>query len=240
MFKRAHVNMRPRGMLLAAALTVAQACGGPASLPSMSPSGPLSPSASPASPSVPAPVIDPSIDPSVPPPVVNTLPSQAGGTAPPTSNHASPELEAQLPTQVAGATLDRHSYDGQYVLQFNSESPVARAIRETLDQSGQSPGNLAVATAATAGGSVDITVTAFRIASTPADRLLMAFRSTFEALDVPVEDVIVLGRPVMVIRSYSDTTIYLYPLGDVLFGIESDSLAIVEQVLASIPAATTP
>lgn len=112
----------------------------------------------------PAPSTDASPSPSEPAPAS----SSPSASVSPSTGAAAPELEAALPTTVAGTTLTIDSAVGSSVLGNDAGS---RAIGAALRAEGRSPDDFEVAEAYDATGSIDLSVYAFRVTGMAGDAL---------------------------------------------------------------------
>lgn len=212
--------------LLAAALLVA-ACQGSAS-PAPSSAAPAASSAAPAE----------SVAASSTAPGESTTASESAAESPipaslaiPSGFNQAPDLEAQLPSQVAGETLQKFSFQGSQVLAGSSQAP---EIQGALGALGKSISDVSFAVAAGA----DVQIGAYRIAGTDANRVLQVVQQAMQSSGAsagPLTDANKGGKAVKVSTDAGGSPTYFYPHGDVLFFVTGKDDAKVTAALQALP-----
>ena len=159
------------------------------------------------------------------------LAASRGSPAPEPNRHAAPELEALLPSNIAGVQFSVQSF------RWEAGSP------DTLTPLlGKRPENVCYALAMSVDPSkLAAGVMVYRIVGAPGAELRVAMlRSSFD-LDEPPDEQTVGGKKVMVAQIIgspmvccSDGPVYLYATGEALFGVtpaDADAAATVLQAL---------
>lgn len=212
----------------AAAILVA-ACQGSAS-PAPSSAAPAASSAAPAASSA-APAAS-----SEAPAASSAAPGESAGEsglpsfALPSGFNQAPDLEAQLPSQVAGETLQKFSFQGSQVLAGSSQAP---EIQGALGALGKSINDVSFAVAAGA----DVQIGAYRIAGVDANRLLdvVAQAAQSSGSPIPLTDANKGGKSVKVGDTGGGSPTYFYPHSDILFFVTGSDDAKVTAALQALP-----
>jgi hypothetical protein len=126
------------------------------------------------------------------------------------------ELEALLPDELGGASVETLSMSGDDFLRGAGES--AADFVAMLSQSGWSPADLSVALAATD----DVVLVAYRNRDVDTNLFFEAFKSRLEnAGGATSTDVSFGGKSVTKFVPIDGDTIYVYASGDIVFSIEA-------------------
>jgi hypothetical protein len=161
-----------------------------------------------------------------------------GSAAPsPAASIAAPELEAALPTSVGGTALSINSAVGTDVL---GNDPGSRAIAAALRAAGSSPDAFRAAQAYDPTGTIDLSITAFRVEGMAADRLQTIVIDGWLSAGgsgVKTTSTTISGRTVTQV-DYGDggTTPYIAISGDIVIIVESSSATLAAQAIAALPA----
>jgi len=210
-------------LVLGATLGLAlAACSGAAS---PSPAAVTSPSATSASPS--------------PSPASASSPSPAAASAsarvlPSLSLHGDAALEAMLPDQVGGTTLQKFSFQGAGA--FSSGASGSQELQDALGQIGKSPNDVSFAVAASTDSGV--TIGAFRVNGADANNVVSAFIQAGQKANpgTTVSDASMSGKSVKKVVDPSETKpTYVYAHGDVMFFVQADSDALLNEVFSKLP-----
>jgi hypothetical protein len=179
-----------------------------------------------------------------PPASTNPGASQAspGGSAPsgglpiPGLN-ADPALEAQLPTQVRGTTLQKLSFRGSDFLSFAGGED--NDLKNMFERLGTSPANMSVALAIDTTDQLGAQTFAFKLAGTDANRLLQELVSSARAenKDVVIGQVTLGGKSATTITNpaSSEGVIYAYAKGDTVFAVQATNQQIADEILRQMP-----
>jgi len=194
------------------------------------PPGPSAPAAptppAPAAPSSTAEPVVPTAAPGTPGPV----PSFAVGSFDPNILHAFPELEAQIPDEVAGIALEKFSVASRGSGQ--TDPTLAAALAEL----GKTPNDLQLAGGSPASDSDrDLGIQVWRVVGVPGDRLVQTLL-TFAAADPStgtVTDTTRSGKNVVAITT-DDLTQYAYPAGELVFLVNGED-PLVDATLGLLP-----
>ncbi|MBI2763260.1 MAG: hypothetical protein HYX54_05855 [Chloroflexi bacterium] len=147
-----------------------------------------------------------------------------------------PELEAILPATIGGVPLTINSATGSSVL---GTDPGSRAIAAALDTAGIPIDDFHAAEAYDPGGTIDLSIVAFRVVGMPVDDLRKIVLETWLAgngTGVTTKTTTLGGRSVTQV-DYGDggTTPYLVPSGDAVLVINTTSPDLAAEVLATLP-----
>ncbi len=166
-------------------------------------------------------------------------PSDAGSIASaapsPVPSAAAPELEAVLPTSVAGTALSMESAVGTSVLGTDAGS---RAITAALRAAGKSPDDLRVAQAYDPTSSVDLSILALRGVGMKGDALRKIVLDTWLAANgsgVTTSTVTLGGQPFLKV-DYGDggSVSYVTTRGDIVIVIETADAKIAAEAAAAL------
>ena len=181
----------------------------------------------------PTPVAIASVEPSLPP----SEPEPTDGeTVPPVADtHDAPELEALLPTELDGITLQVQSWTGDTIL---TDDAWSTSVTGFLTSSGKTQEDLRVAQAFDPTQALDGSVGVYHVdglAPTKIhDALIAAWKVDFP--DMAVTTVTLAGKEVTKCDFGEDTIdSYLYVRDDVVFDIETTDQAIAEAAIAGLP-----
>lgn len=129
---------------------------------------------------------------------------------------ANSALEALLPDELGGTTVEKLSMSGDDFVRGGGES--AADFLAVLSQSGWSPADLSVAFASTR----DVIFVAYRIKGVDSNLFFAAFKSTLEdAGGATTTNESLGGKVVKKLVPTDGRAIYIYPSGDVLFSISA-------------------
>jgi hypothetical protein len=178
--------------------------------------------------------------------------SQAASVAPSESAAESPgiglpsfsagvvaELEALIPDEIGGATMQKFSMRGDQFLASGQEDPTTARFLEEL---GVSPNDVSIAFGF--GFAPDFTSGAamfvFRAEGASEDRLLQVFKDSMdEDRDVPLEwtTVTIAGHEVesATDADADDQAMFLYAKGELLYFVSTTDPAAAEEVIAGLP-----
>ncbi len=165
------------------------------------------------------------------------LPSDVAGASPsPDASPVAPELQALLPTEVAGTALASDSAIGTDVLGSDTPSRAMIAALKTIDRT---PADLHVAQAQDSAGNLDLYLLAFSAPGTPAAVLRPIIINAWlsgSAPGVTVSTVTVGGRQLTKV-SYGDggPTSYVYATGEAVIVIETADEALAGTVAKLLP-----
>jgi hypothetical protein len=179
---------------------------------------------------------DESASPSASPsPSEGLIPSSLG---PLPSLTGDPELEATLPSEAAGITLQSFSMSGP---DFVTGGEVDPQFVDFLDRLGADPEDVSVAFAfgANTDGSQTASIFAFQVAGAEAQDLIDEFQASAEEGGDPLDwhEESIGGKSVQVADPNADfpTPIALYATGDVLYFASSTDRAALEEILSQLP-----
>jgi hypothetical protein len=149
---------------------------------------------------------------------------------------AAPELEAALPTTVGGTTLSVSSATGTTVL---GTDPGSRAIAAALRTAGVPVDAFRAAQAYDPSGTVDLTITAFRVEGMTSDALKTIVLNSWlsaGAAGVTTSDTTVSGRAATKV-DYGDggAPSYLVVNGEIVFVVETSDATLATQAVAALP-----
>ncbi|MFL5674973.1 MAG: hypothetical protein ACJ779_08205 [Chloroflexota bacterium] len=152
-------------------------------------------------------------------------------------SHDAPELEADLPTTINGATLHVESQTGTDNL---SDDGYSNTIKTFLTSVGKAPADLHIARAIDPDGTVDGEFQVYRVAGVDGkkvgDTLIDAWKVDFP--DLTKTDETISGQPVTKVVFDPDTpTSYLYVRGEDLYDIWTSDPAVAAAAIAALPAA---
>jgi hypothetical protein len=176
------------------------------------------------------------------PPATSAATASSGATAPsgglpiPGLN-ADPALEAQLPSQVRGRTLQKLSFRGSDFLSFAGGAD--NDLKNMFERLGTSPQNMTVALALDASDLLGAETFAFKLAGTDANRLLQELINSARAenKDVVIGETTLGGKSVTTITNPSsdEGVIYAYAKGDTVFAVQSKDPGVADEVLRQMP-----
>lgn len=158
----------------------------------------------------------------------------AGGSAQPGFSFALPsglnadkDLEALLPSTIAGETVTKLSMTGDSFMGIGQGTD---DLQKVLTQFGKSPADLSVAV----GGTSKASVFAFRIKGVDANQLFGAFAAA-QGSDVgTITDVTIAGKAAKKVVDATGTVLYLYATGDALITITDIGGGLTDAVLNEI------
>lgn len=158
--------------------------------------------------------------------------STAAATVADMEPHDFPELEALLPSEVAGVPIQKAS--------FNSETggvALSDEFTAAMQQFGRSETDVQLASAGPAGDSDrDLTILAFRIVGVDATQFLAALRTITDAnpeTEMGIGDATVAGKSVLTLTQ-NDVTQYAYASGEVFFIVGGEQ-ELIEATLTQLP-----
>jgi hypothetical protein len=156
----------------------------------------------------------------------------SGGALP--SFVGAPDLEATLPTEAGGITLQAFSMSGPDFVK-GEEDPQFTDFIESLGADMQDV-SVAFAFGANADGTQTASVFAFRVAGASADELIEAFKASAEQ-GLVWNPATVGGKSVEVSETTPEfaTPVALYATGDVLYFVSSTDPTAFEEILAFLP-----
>lgn len=150
--------------------------------------------------------------------------------------NSAPELEALLPDEVGGVTLQTFSMAGQ---EFMAQGEDNQEFIDFLDRLGAEPDDVSVAFGfgadASGGGAA---VFAFKVAGADTDQLLDEMQGSLEEEESATgfEDANVGGKDVRRGTSTDDAgNVYLYGVGDIVFFVATPDEDAAAEVLADLP-----
>ena len=154
----------------------------------------------------------------------------------PEASLAAPELEAALPTSVGGTTLSVNSATGSTVL---GTDPGSRAIAAALRTAGVSVDAFRAAQAYDPSGTVDLSITAFRVEGMTSDVLKGIVLSSWLSAGgtgVTTSTTTVEGRTATEV-DYGDggAPSYVVVDGDIVFVVETSDATLATQAVAALP-----
>jgi hypothetical protein len=162
--------------------------------------------------------------------------SPGGSLAFPSFN-ADPSLEAQLPNQINGKTIQKISFRGQDFLQAGGATDPELA--QLFQRLGTSAENLSVAIGFDASGSMDAGVLAIRVAGTDANRVIQELGNAAKSQNAAtaITQQTIAGKNVTTIAEPDDPSgaLHLYARGDVVFGVTGSDAATAQQLLSQLP-----
>lgn len=146
------------------------------------------------------------------------------------SFHEAPDLEAALPDKVGDQALQKLSFSGTGT--FASGGSDSQDFVDLLTALGKSPSDFSLAVA----GGDNVSIGVFRVAGVDGNLLLNAFVQAAQKDDTStqVSDANRGGKSVKKVVSGSDTT-YAYASGDKVFFVQSETDALVDQALSTLP-----
>jgi hypothetical protein len=181
-------------------------------------------------------IVIPSIEiPSIGPDESFSLPSI--GPIPSLDLHAAPDLEAVLPSQIRGVTLEKTSVSGAFFL-GSGGSPEFQAL---LNQFGKQPSDLAIAGAQDPSSTLDFDLAVFRLSGVDSQQLLGAFlqvASSTASTPPQVSQASLGGKTVTVVTDSSGSKSYVYGKSEFLFlasSTASDADALLGDVFSALP-----
>jgi len=160
--------------------------------------------------------------------------SASAGLLPSLSLHGDAALEAMLPDQIGGTTLQKFSFQGAGA--FSSGASGSQELQDALGQIGKSPNDVSFAVAASTDGSV--TIGAFRVNGADANNVVSAFIQAGEKANpgTTVSDASISGKSVKKVVDPSETKpTYVYAHGDVMFFVQAESDALLNEVFSKLP-----
>ena len=163
------------------------------------------------------------------------LPS-AGGNLPSFTEGAVADLEALIPSTVAGITLNKASMQGnQYLLSGSSDPTTAQFLQDL----GVSPSNVSMAygIGISSDASTTVAMFVFRAAGADSSHLLSAFKTANDAGgSSPLQwSTSTVGGKQVDTADNGGQTVYLYVHGDVLFFVSASTTTIAEGILNGLP-----
>lgn len=151
--------------------------------------------------------------------------------------NADPALEAQIPNQINGVTLQKLSFRGQdFVTAGAATDPELAQLFQRL---GTSPQNLSIAIGFDASGSMQTGVLAIRVAGSDANRVIQELGNAARQQNAAasVSQRTVGAKSVTTITEPDDSSgaIHLYARGDTVFGVTGGDAAATDQILGQLP-----
>jgi hypothetical protein len=139
------------------------------------------------------------------------------------------ELEAKFPKDLGGETLQILSMSGS---DFMGSGMSGNEIGPILQQLGKSPSDLSVAV----GGTMNISVIAFRIRGVPADQFLNAYTSQ-ASQGATITDASFGGKSVKKVVASGQDVVYLYLKDDVIWTVGGSGLtdALLNEAFSKLP-----
>jgi hypothetical protein len=168
--------------------------------------------------------------------VVDASASDDTSSEPPVADtHDAVEMEALLPTLVSGSTLQTQSWTGDTIL---GDDTFSTAMTKFLTDAGKTSQDMRVAQAYDPTQTLDITVTAYRVAGVKAaairDALIAAWKVDYP--DLKVTTVTLADKQVTKADFGQDAIAsYLYLQDDVVFDIESGDETLATAAIAALP-----
>jgi hypothetical protein len=144
-------------------------------------------------------------------------------------------MEALLPTLVSGNTLQTQSWTGDTIL---GDDTFSTAMTKFLTDAHKTAQDMRVAQAYDPTQTLDVTVTAYRVAGVKAaairDALIAAWKVDYP--DLKVTDLTLAGKPVTKADFGQDAIAsYLYVQDDVVFDIETGDQALATAAIGALP-----
>jgi hypothetical protein len=139
------------------------------------------------------------------------------------------ELEAKFPKELGGETIQILSMSGS---DFMGSGMSGNEIGPILQQLGKSPSDLSVAV----GGTMNISVIAFRIKGVPADQFLNAYTSQ-ASQGAAITDASFGGKSVKKVVAPEQDPVYLYLKDDVIWTVGGSGLtdALLNEAFSKLP-----
>jgi len=160
--------------------------------------------------------------------------SASAGLLPSLSLHGDAALEAMLPDQIGGTTLQKFSFQGAGA--FSSGASGSQELQDALGQIGKSPNDVSFAVAASTDSG--LTIGAFRVNGADANNVVSAFIQAGQKANpgTTVSDASMSGKSVKKVVDPSETKpTYVYAHGDVMFFVQADSDALLNEVFGKLP-----
>jgi hypothetical protein len=160
--------------------------------------------------------------------------SASAGLLPSLSLHGDAALEAMLPDQIGGTTLQKFSFQGAGA--FSSGASGSQELQDALGQIGKSPNDVSFAVAASTDSG--LTIGAFRVNGADANNVVSAFIQAGQKANpgTTVSDASISGKSVKKVVDPSETKpTYVYAHGDVMFFVQADSDALLNEVFGKLP-----
>jgi hypothetical protein len=228
------------GLFVAAAFSVA-ACGGTAT-PSGLPTVPAIPSG--AIPSISIPSID---IPSIPPLGSFAIPSFA---FPSFNTNADPDLAAKFPTQIGGQPVTDVTTVNfvEFMTAFAGDTPEdqtrLQAFMQLLDNNGINAATLSFGSGKATVNDESVRIQAFRTPGVPSTTFLtlwpqLAQIGNFSSGETPappptVGSATIAGKTITTFTDEDGNVTYVYPSGDIAWGVESSDQATLEAVFGAV------
>jgi hypothetical protein len=149
--------------------------------------------------------------------------------------HDAPELEALLPATWEGTPMSVESSTGEVVLIEDAWSQVFRTF---LEDSRKTPADLLVARSYDASGTLQMSVSAFKIDGIAGDKVLETVVGAWKAEDedLVVSEVTLGGKNVTRgVFASTDVNSYWYEHEDVVFDVETSDEALAGAVIETLP-----
>jgi hypothetical protein len=151
------------------------------------------------------------------------------------------ELEAVLPNELAGVTLQKFSFRGSDVFGDDPSDPDDQQFRALIEALGATPDDYSLAVA---GGDVNhnsIQIGVFRVGNVEGSRVLQALVTAGQATepDTLVEQTTLGGKPVTKVADPADVPefgpSFLYASGNLVFFVQSPDQNLAEQAIGLLP-----
>jgi hypothetical protein len=148
-------------------------------------------------------------------------------------SHVDPELEARIPDEVNGVTLEKLSLAGGGL--FEEDDADTQAFRDALRAAGASPENTTVAVGR-ATDNASLNIAALRVAGAQGSQFLQAVVDSIVADGAgTASQVDIAGREVVQITSMDGTVGYLIAVGDTVYRVQSPDPAAAAAALGLLP-----
>lgn len=146
----------------------------------------------------------------------------------PSGFNADKDLEALLPDDIGGETVQKLSMTGD---SFMGVGQGTEDLQKVLDQFGKSPSDLSVAFAS----STKASIIAFRIKGVDGSKIFDAFLAASQDQDVAsMSDVNIAGKAAKKVTDSTGQTLYLYATGDAIVTITDINGGLTDPVLQQI------
>jgi hypothetical protein len=145
--------------------------------------------------------------------------------------HAAPDLEARLPNEINGVTLQKLSVAGTTLMNDTDED-----FQSLIQALGASPEDVSVALAG-ADSELDLTLSAIRVAGAQGSQFIQNMVDTAVAEDEgsTSTQVDLAGRPVVTITSPDAGDTYLVAVGDAVYVVETRDPALAATAVGLLP-----
>lgn len=158
-----------------------------------------------------------------------------GGATNPSFEAGAGDLDAILPDEVGGITIEYESASGEEVV--SDESGVTPEAQEFFDAVGAQPSQLSSAFGLgldTETGTA-VTIIAFRVQGANEDQLRDEFARTLEEDGSTLTEANVAGKDVLAIDQDTEQGGFLYVANDIIFMVAASSQELAEEALSLLP-----